>query len=164
MTTETTISTDSAVDNLLAQQGIKFSVALIGETKREDWTCDAWRFTLSAGKQAYTGDFYTGIGHRKAVKGAPADKGNPNTLYREDWEKRWLNPVAPSAASVLYSLLLDSRAADMSFDDWASEYGYSDDSIKALESYRACCKTARELRGIFKPEVREALQALLQDY
>ena len=63
----------SKVDEILSSAGIKFTVRLVGETKRDDWECDQWR--VSFGK--FETDYYTGTGHRKPIAGAPSDKGNP---------------------------------------------------------------------------------------
>lgn len=137
-----TIETQSAVDNFLSANGIKFDVRLVGATKRDDWECDAWRVKLS-GKHIFETDYFTGIGHRNKVT------------------RRAKNPTA---ADVLYSLVLDSSAADQSFDDWCGDYGYSNNSLKAFDTYRACCKNGAEMRKLFSPDQRRKLAELLQDY
>jgi hypothetical protein len=150
----------SAVDQILSAAGIAFKAQLVGETIRDNnWKCDAWRVSFGT----FQTDYFTGTGHRKPVNGAPTDKGNPNTLYREDWEKRYLRPVAPKAADVLHSLIMDMEADSMSFRDWCDNYGYSDDSLTALDTYRACCKIAEKMRATFKPETLKALREAVQD-
>jgi hypothetical protein len=42
-----------------------------------------------------------------------------------------LSLPAPPLADILYSLLLDSEAADESFEDWCANFGYDSDSIAA---------------------------------
>lgn len=154
----------STVEQILADAKITYSVRLVGETVRDEkWKCDAWRFTFSAGAKRYDGDYFTGLGNRKPVNGAPSDKGNPNTLFREEWEKRWLKPVAPNAADVLHSLTLDATAADECFADWCANYGYSDDSLKALNTYRQCCAIAKELRAIFPRDVLDAIRKAVEE-
>ena len=130
------------VDDILAKAGVTFSVRLLGETKRDDWTCDEWRVKFGKWETSY----YTGTGHRKAM-----------TRFTD------ARPVAPKAAGVLHSLVLDSSAGDVSFKDWCAEYGYSDDSIGALDTYRACCATATKLRATFKPDVLAAIREAVQD-
>lgn len=152
-----------AVDGILKDAGVTFSAHYVGETTRRNdgekpWQCDAWRVKLQARAEVFETDYFTGLGHRKARPGAPSDKGRSNTLYREEWEKRWLKPVTPRAADVLHSLLLDAQAADMSFPDWCSAYGYSDDSIKALETYRQCCDIGAQMRRVFDHKTFEALR------
>lgn len=162
----------TVVDGILQDAGVTFSILLVGETSRPQsdgkaWKCDAWRVTLATGEGnarfAYETDYFTGLGHRKPVKGAPSAKGNPNTLYREQWEKQYLRPQAPRAADVLHSLILDSSADGMSFRDWCSDYGYSDDSISAFDTYRQCCDVAVNLRRIFRPETLNALRDAVQE-
>lgn len=128
------------VADILSAAFITFSVHHVGQTKRDDWDCDAWRVSFN-GKRVYETDYFTGLGHRKAGK-----------------------VKAPTAADVLYSLILDSSAGDQSFNDWCADYGYSNDSLSALNTYQACCKTSEELRKMFSPDVRKAVADAVQDY
>ncbi len=148
----------NAVETILSREQVKFSVTLVGPMVRDDWECDAWRFTLANKAHTYTGDYFTGTGLRKLTKlgkirNTSAGRGVVPPA-----------PVPPVAADVLYSLLLDSDAAAMSFNDWCSDFGYDNDSIKALTTYQACCKSAEELRKIFKRETLAELRETLQDY
>lgn len=64
--------------------------------------------------------------------------------------------VAPGLDDVCSSLLLDGAAFfdGQRFEDWAADFGYSDDSIKARETFEACDKTGRELaRGLSRDEL-----------
>lgn len=131
------------IDAMLQARNIKFSAVLVGPTKRDNWECDAWRVTF--GK--FTTDYFTGIGHRKA--------------FIKHQEKR---PVAPCAAAVLYSLMLDAEACETSYQDWCDNFGYESDSIKALNAYRACEAIGQELRKTLDHATREAFRSVLQDY
>src|SRR5260221_530649 len=71
------------------------------------------------------------------------------TLAYEKWERANLKPVAPVAADVLYSLLSDATADQQSFNDWCADLGCNADSIKALNTYSACCEISKNLRRIF---------------
>jgi hypothetical protein len=52
-------------------------------------------------------------------------------------------------AEVLANLCRDGRdASSQSFESWASEYGYDTDSIKALDTYRACQKAGDDARKL----------------
>lgn len=55
--------------------------------------------------------------------------------------------VKPSLNDVCHSLLMDGAAFfdGYRFKDWANEYGYSDDSIKAKETFEACDRIGRDL-------------------
>jgi hypothetical protein len=57
-------------------------------------------------------------------------------------------PVPPSAADVLYSLILDSDALDRSFEEWACDFGYDTDSRKALDTYLDCQRAGHEVRAL----------------
>jgi hypothetical protein len=100
---------------------------------------DAWRVTI--GKQWVT-TYYTGTGFRN---------------------KRTGRPTQPTIADVMYSLFSDASAADENFSDWCDNYGYSDDSIKALNMYKACTEVAKNLRRQFDSETRANIQAVIQD-
>lgn len=150
-------TTDETVAEYLAAQHISFTATLVGETKRDSWTCDEWRVRFekraqSGGKMAeLETHYYTGTGHRKA----PAK--------RMSWDNA-PRPVAPSAASVLHSLLLDAHSAEQPFDYWCSDFGYDTDSRKALDIYEACCTIRRDLYKLLTTEQRDTLRTMLEDY
>lgn len=148
---------DKKAAEYLAAQGVTFSAVLLGETKRDSWTCDEWR--VSFVKRAQSGGkagelktaYYTGTGHRAK----PAK--------RMSWDNA-PRPVAPTAGSVLYSLLLDASGADENFFDWCSNYGYDTDSRKALATYEACCIIRKDVHKFFTEAERAELAAILEDY
>jgi hypothetical protein len=157
---------ETAITEYLKAQGVTF-VAVGGlATKRDDWECDAWQCKFSRQGKEMVSDFYTGIGHRESKVPMPADikRLGKNILARVDWERMWVKPVAPHAASVLYSLLLDSSSAEQNFLDWCGEYGADTDSMKAHANYTACCETLAKVRVFFTNEERQAMQEILQDY
>ena len=158
---------EKAVAAFLESKGITFSVTGGFETKREDWVCDQWQTRFSRpGKETLVEDYYTGTGHRKSKVKMPADiaRLGPNILARVNWEKAYLKPVAPNAAGVLYSLIRDAQGAEQNFADWCSDYGYDSDSIKALNTYNACCAILTKVRAFFTREERAELDKLLEDY
>jgi hypothetical protein len=138
-------------------------VMYIGETVRDSWKCDQWRGTISSKAGVYSFDYFTGLGHRKARKDAPKCGFPRNTIGAEQWEKQWVKPVQPKIADVLYSLFMDANAADNNFHDWCADYGFSDDSIKALNTYKQCLDTATALRKHFSPDQRQAIQAIISE-
>ena len=163
------------VDELLTAAAVKFEVVNAGSGKdKEGWEHDAWRFTLTKmvggisekTVHSWTSDYRTGTGNRVMPKGfgCPVHKGyvKHGTLAWEDNEKQ-KRPVKPRAADVLYCILSDGQAADTSFHDWASDFGYDTDSLKALGVYNACCETGRELRKLFTREERAALEELTRE-
>lgn len=54
----------------------------------------------------------------------------------------------PKAAAVLDCLASDAASIENagSFEEWASELGYDEDSRKAERTYRICCDQARQLK------------------
>ena len=157
---------ENAVDAYLGEMGVTYAVTLSDKGHdKGGWECDAWRVTFSRGKSAFSCPYYTGIGHRAIPEHARAIY---NTSSRQLYDRRVMEqaakPVLPRAASVLYALLRDAEAADMSFPDFCGELGYDEDSRKAFATYMQCCDTARELRAVFTRTERERLAELLREY
>lgn len=165
---------ETAVNEYLKAQGVTFAAVLTGSGKRDDWECDSWSvsFTrypkgvVNGSNITLTTDYHTGIGHRQSRQPMPADikRLGKNILARVDWERMWLKPVTPQAASVLYSVLSDASGAEQNFLDWCSDFGYDSDSMKAHKVYTACCELLQKVRSFFTNEERAAMQELLQDY
>lgn len=135
-----------SVDTALLAADIEFSVSYVGETQRDDWKCDSWVCLIGKRPNFQRFDYYTGLGHRTKNK-----------------IKDFCRPVKPRAADVLQCLISDSGAANQGFSDWCSDLGYDDDSIKALNIYKACEQTHAKLRAVFTREQIEQLRDLTQD-
>lgn len=103
--------------------------------KSDQWqeTADQWLATFKTKDGFFTVDYYTGIGHRKTISG-----------YGLNHTK----PVKPSVKDVVYSLYSDAQCAQENFDDFCDNLGYSSDSIKALNIYKACLENVRKLRKL----------------
>lgn len=54
--------------------------------------------------------------------------------------------------------------SNRSFNDFCNEFGYDEDSIKALEIYKDCKKQTEVYYDMFDSEEREILRELLEDY
>ena len=152
---------DKKAAEYLAAQGVTFAARLLGENNRDGWTCDEWRVSFQRvhldsrlpmrDKAALETAYYTGTGHRaKQAK-------------RMSWDNA-PRPVAPTAGSVLYSLLLDASGADENFHDWCADYGYDTNSRKALATYEACCIIRADVNKFFTAAERAELAAILEDY
>lgn len=114
-------------------------IQYIGQTVRDNnWHCDEWRITLQNKHGSWSTGYFTGLGHRN---------------------KKTNKVVKPSKASILESLFSDAEAADYNFTEWCDNYGYSDDSIHALNIYKECLKTGIALRKYFTAEQRKAIQS-----
>lgn len=131
-----------------AFETLPIKIDYVAETERDGWKCDQWRVTLSSKAGAHSFDYFTGLGLRSKPR---ASWGTPK-------------PKKPKVADVLHSLILDASAVDENFDDWCDTFGYSSDSIKALNIYKACLDNARALRKHLPPDVLRQARELLQDY
>ena len=164
--------TEQSVADYLAAQGVTFAAALVGETTRDAWKCDEWRIRLDrrvgpgAKPRSIETPFYTGIGHRKAACPMPADikRLSPRIVARHDWEAQNVKPVAPCAASVVHSLMLDSHARGVTFASWCADCDYDTDSRKALATYEAGQKISDMMDAFFTREERDTLATMLEDY
>lgn len=159
-----------AVDAYLAEIGVSYSVVPRGTgLKRDGWECDGWAVAFQKGNGRKTFeefDYFTGTGHRvDHGPGYQRLKGEvKSSLSSVNYQKNHAKPFAPFAASVLYCLILDAHADDMSFSNWCGDYGYGTDSRKAFETYQACCNNAAKLRKVFTHNQIEKLFDLLQDF
>lgn len=83
--------------------------------KSENWQDTAHKWQIRINSQSF--EYYTGIG----------------------------NKTAPDYDSFLESILSDSEALDMTFEDFCDEFGYDSDSRKAFKVWESCCNNARKL-------------------
>lgn len=92
------------------------------KAKSDNWQETAHHWLVTIGGQEF--DYYTGSAH-------VTEKGTPKK---------------PALDDVLYSLVMDARACEMSFYDLCSELGYDTDSRKALAIYEQCQTNTDKLR------------------
>jgi hypothetical protein len=55
---------------------------------------------------------------------------------------------APTCADVLDCLASDSNGLDQSFEDWARDLGYSEDSLSAFKTYKICNRQSARLKTV----------------
>lgn len=128
-------------------EALPIAITYVGETVRDtDWKCDQWRVALTSKAGYWSTDYFTGLGHRSKP---------------DAWGQS--KPKKPAVADVLHSLFMDASAADQNFSDWCADYGYSDDSIKALNIYKQCLETATALRKHLSPEQRAGVQSIIEN-
>lgn len=139
-----------------------------------------YRFTLKrAGREVLTGDYSMGCAHCPAYKRYANDayfrgrgvefeceQGLPASVTEQTvyfgLPKR---AIRPKLDDVMYSLIQDGTGAlEMPFKDWALEYGYSDDSISARETYDACLAHGLALLRAFGQDALNKLRDAFQDY
>ena len=160
---------DEAVAEYLLSINVKFSAIHRGEAKDGDWEHDLWYCSFNRGLKARQMEleYRTGTGHRVVMKGYGSNPGNlrPGTIGYANWKRQLpMTAVAPSAASVLHSVVMDSSADSEPFGDWCSNLGYEEDSRKALETYLLCQAQSQMFRKAFDHAERAALEKLLEDY
>ena len=54
----------------------------------------------------------------------------------------------PEVEDVVYSLVLDADACSQTFDEWCNNYGYNNDSRKALAMYLKCQELGTKIRRL----------------
>lgn len=121
----------------------------VAKTRRDDWDCFEWRVTVTSKSGHWSFPYYCGLAHS----------------YKPKYSRPGSELVArrPSNDDILHSLILDASAADANFHDWCADFGYSDDSIKAMNTYKSCLETATMLRKHFGRDVIEQLREQLAD-
>ena len=172
---------DLAVAEYLKDQKIEFKPVFVGTKTDKDWQRDQFSVTIKpAGKYSESFEFNVGIGHRLNLIGTNY-KLTQSQIDSAKKLKSLLNlegvlhctifklsndsyAVAPTQASVLYSLILDSDCGSESFNDFCDNYGYNPDSMKDFRVYQACMDTAKKLRKLFTSEQIKTLRDMLQDY
>lgn len=116
---------------------------LTKEDLDDEWkkTSNKWQVKLSYFNKEYVTDFYMGSG----------------------LASKYGVPKRPKKKDVLYSMIMDD-VSGLSFNDFCDEFGYDNDSIKALETYKVCEKETQIYYDMFDSEEREILRELLEDY
>lgn len=130
--------------NFLLNIDLKVTPAfLTKEDLTDEWkrTSKKWQVKLIYFDKEYVTDFYMGCG-----------------LVDENGK-----PKKPSKKNVLFSIMMDD-VSGMSFNDFCSEFGYDNDSIKALKIYEDCQRETEAYYNMFDSEEREILRELLEDY
>lgn len=105
--------------------------------KNDEWKRTATKYAckLTFKNQSYIFDYWMGSAHTKA----------------------------PSKKDVLYSFIMDD-VTGMDFEEFCFEFGYDNDSIKALRTFEACKEQTENFYRLFNEEEREILRELLEDY
>lgn len=181
---ETATTIRANISEALKARGIEFSAVFVpfsqSRNKGEARKSLNWLVTFKRGTRAYSSDYMQGIGHlpahirnmkdkyaqRKAEEVAAESGRFPKQGFDVHYYITGSCPKLPppDAADVLYCLLSDAAVLDHpNFESWASEYGYEVDSRKAEQTYKACLKSALELRAILTEEDSRALREIVQD-
>jgi hypothetical protein len=118
-----------------------------------------WRVTLTRnGKDVYSTEYTQGIGH---LEGANKSLTSLSRLSMDGEQllrlacreekhpfRHQLRAVPPKASDVWACILSDADALDHpSFESWASDYGFDEDSRKAERIYQTCLAAGLALRS-----------------
>lgn len=159
---------------LCKQHGVTIETGFTGLHEKDGWHHFGWNVVLGYDGRHMRLDkpYCCGVGHSEKVsdrKGMLNAKRAGRLLYgaealglRGATDDRWV-PVPPQAADVLHSLLLDASAMDATFEEWANEYGYSADSMKAKETYELCRTYGLRVRRLLGDQLAK-FEAAAQDY
>lgn len=141
-----------------------------------------WKVTLKQnGRKILTTDYMAGCAHAPSYKQSfKRDPENERLVLAEcenGGKARYMatmdyiavpqsskGTLKPESRDVIHSLLLDSEVLDYpSFEDWAGNFGYEEDSRQAERIYNDCMKIALQFRRIGESVIEE-LREVFQDY
>jgi hypothetical protein len=131
-------------------------------------TASEWDVTIARKEYGfYTTTYTMGCGLRRDKKTKKPVKTRIYGTLTVDEElelRHHSEPTPPDLVDVMYSLVSDASCVrhGQSFEDFASEYGYDSDSIKALGIFNACTDVWRAL--VRMGADFDALDELFQDY
>lgn len=109
-------------------------------------------------------DEWTKIGNKWQVKLVYFDKEYVTNFYMGSGLVNGMGkPKKPTKKDVLYSIIMDD-VSNMNFNNFCDEFGYDNDSIKALKIYEECLKETEAYYNMFDSEEREVLRELLENY
>lgn len=137
-----------------------------------------WRVAVSKGRHSIITDYMQGIanipGHKQSAFGRVSVDEFEGIKYACEQGKIPCSvgplprnkPIpAPELHEVMYSLLMDSSAIDSAtYEEWAGDYGYSEDSREGERIYRACLEIGLKLRAMLGDKVLQQLREAAQDY
>lgn len=167
--------TDQAVADFLKEIRVKYQPAFISHNDNDkEWKHDLFNIVFVSGSNSIVTPFKTGIGHRVKRVGylqkvsnveAEALRKIRATITPEPNRLPIVNDTPyPTSASVLYSLLLDANCVEETFPNFCANFGYDEDSRKALDIYLQCQAISNTLHKVFSSKELEQLEELLQDY
>jgi len=127
----------------------QFYPTYVCKNTESKWNHFVWTSKLTTSKGYIRLDFKMGLAHViKAKSSFSNDKPKPPTL--ED---------------ILYSLIIDSRVAELSFNDWCDEHGYEEDSMSAFNIYiENAAKLKKKLNIIYSRDEIKEIKEFLKDY
>lgn len=178
-----TITTAEQIEATAADLGLSMTAEFIpwsqSRNASEKMPSLNWKVTLlGRGKPIITTDYSAGCGHCAAYKASVKQLGNQNSILRDKAirkecetgkEYRGENSIGPAHnpqfADVLHSLVSDAGAIDFAtFEDWANEFGYDEDSRKGEAIYRTCLEFGLKLRSFLGDAGLSTLRDAVANY
>lgn len=98
-------------------------------------------YVVTCGNESFK--YFTGLGWFIPEYNKRTGKRNAKPVNSKHVFGGWVK--LPTETDVLECLYSDSEAGKLSFNDFCDEFGYDKDSIKALDTYRACMDIADKL-------------------
>lgn len=147
-----------------------------------------WRVSLYKGERLIlSGDYSAGCAHCPAYKLSVKQAGSQNSVMRDSLIRAecetgrphfpaadgrpvprvlaYREPIMPDPCDVFHSFLSDGEAIDAgSFESWAADYGYDEDSRKAFAAYNACIQTGLALRSALGEAALSELREAFAEY
>lgn len=168
----------------LKAHGLTFSAEFVPFSKsrnaKEKNLSLNWKITLyKDGREVIRTDYMMGIGHAPSYKNWNAKThGNLNSILHESFLKHEAEAgmeasayqhrgkaIEPDYVGFMWSLTLDASVLDhRSYEDWAQEFGYDEDSRKGEAIYKQCLGIALALRHGLGDSLISQLQKEFQDY
>lgn len=181
MTDDTAETTNKERDAFIQSLGLSYSARFVPQSQSRNAGDKSpslnWKITIGKGSAQIETDYFQGIwhlpGYRFADKSASyaeyirrvVESGKySRTKAAEDLDPVWFIP-APLLRDVLHALTLDADAIDYpTYEEWASNFGFDEDSRKGEAIYRQCLQIGLQLRAMIGDSDLAKLRELFQDY
>lgn len=124
---------------------IQNTMTYAGQHSNEDWKHFLWLVTIGG----ITFEYRTGLAYCTPQRN---EKPDVPCILDSDIEA-WVH--LPKIENVLDCLFMDADAGAENFDDFCLNHGYSSDSLKAFDTYRACMESGKKLKKAFGPKYNE---------
>ena len=138
--------------SFLRMKDTQFNAFYSHKEENADWKHYVWHCFLETKKGKVIVHFKMGLAHAQKL-----------TKDQMRWGQK-PKPLAPKIEDVLCSLLTDSEALHMSFEDWCDTFGYDSDSISAFELYRVCTESGKKLNTLYSHQEIKEIREQLKDY
>lgn len=161
---------EQIVDDLSAR-GVTLEATLVRDEFNGRDGQAVWAVTILRNGQSFQTEFSQGCAYRYYPKSSRLGKWQPHpyhqrmTIYLENRYKQ-SKPSKPTIDSVMACIVSDAQcvAFGQTFEDFAADMGYDEDSRSAEKCYNACRDEYFALIRLFGSDGFEELCELFQDY